>query len=137
MSGKADLVNGWLAKSDSDLAAGHRLLAGGPYDVVCFHAQQAIEKLLKALLAFYDQPPPRTHDLEELQRLLLAIHDNPDLAAIELFEASDYAVMARYDLQFWPDEETAVEAVALAVEVKRIVLAAVAAAPDDVGSSTE
>jgi hypothetical protein len=45
--------------------------------------------------------------------------------------------MARYDLQFWPDEETAVEAVALAVEVKRIVLAAVAAAPDDAGSSTE
>ena len=60
MSGKADLVNGWLAKADSDLEAGRRLLVGGPYDVVCFHAQQVIEKLLKALLAFYNQPPPRT-----------------------------------------------------------------------------
>lgn len=131
MSGKADLVNGWLAKADSDLAAGQLLLAGGPYDIVCFHAQQAIEKLLKALLAFYNQPPPRTHDLEELQRLLLVIHNNPSLAALELFEASDYAVMARYDLQFWPDEETAAEALALAVEVKRVVLAALTDPEDE------
>jgi HEPN domain-containing protein len=132
MSGKTDLVNGWLAKADSDLAAGGRLLVGGPYDVVCFHAQQAIEKLLKALLAFYNQLPPRTHDLEELQRLLLTVNNNPDLAALDLFEASDYAVMARYDLQFWPDEETAKEALALAVEVKRIVLEALATDSDEV-----
>jgi len=131
MSGKADLVNGWLAKADSDLAAGQRLLTGGPYDIVCFHAQQAIEKLLKVLLVFYDQQPPRTHDLEELQRLLLAIHNNPDLAVLDLFEASDYAVMARYDLQFWPDEDTAAEALALAVEVKRVVLAALTDPEDE------
>ena len=137
MSGKADLVNGWLAKADSDLEAGRRLLDNGPYDVVCFHAQQAIEKLLKALQAFYNQLPPRTHDLEELQRLLLAINNNPDLAALDLFEASDYAVMARYDLQFWPDEETAAEALALAVEVKRLVLQALAAAPGEVNEPEE
>ena len=95
MSEKGDLVRGWLAKADSDLDAGRLLLANGPYDIACFHAQQAIEKLLKALLAFYDQSAPRTHDLEELQRLLLAIQDNPDLAALDLFEVSDYAVMAR------------------------------------------
>lgn len=95
MSKKGDLVQGWLAKAHSDLDAGRLLLVDGPYDIVCFHAQQAIEKLLKALLAFYDQPPPRTHDLEGLQRLLLAIQDNPNLAAFDLFEVSDYAVMAR------------------------------------------
>ena len=108
MKKTADLVNGWLAKAESDLVAGQQLLAAGPYDIVCFHAQQAIEKLLKALLAFYDQPPPRTHDLEELQRLVLAVHQSKELADLDLFEVSDYAVMARYDLQFWPDEETAV-----------------------------
>lgn len=66
MSERADLVRGWLAKADNDLLAGQHLLSAGPYDIVCFHAQQAIEKLLKGLLAFYDQPPPRTHDLEEV-----------------------------------------------------------------------
>ncbi len=131
MSEKADLVNGWLAKADSDLDAGHHLLSSGPYDVVCFHAQQAIEKLLKALLAFFDQPPPRTHDLEELQRLLLAISNNADLAALDLFEASDYAVMARYDLQFWPDEETATGAMTLATTVKGLVATALASGSAD------
>jgi HEPN domain-containing protein len=131
MSEKADLVNGWLAKAESDLAAAQQLLANGPFDVVCFHAQQAIEKLLKGLLAYYNQPPPRTHDLEELQRLILAVSDNSDLATLDLFETSDYAVMARYDLQFWPDEGTAVGALALAADVKRLVLAALNTGPDE------
>lgn len=131
MKEKADLVRGWIAKADSDLAAGQQLLTGGPFDSVCFHAQQAIEKLLKALLTFYDQLPPRTHDLEELQRMALATHNNAELAALDLFEASDYAVMARYDLQFWPDEETAGDAVALAISVRRIVLELTTEKPPD------
>ena len=132
MSGKSELVGGWIAKADSDLLAGQLLSKNGPYDIVCFHAQQAIEKLLKALLAFYDQPLPRTHDLEELQRLALAGHESQELAYLDLFEASDYAVMARYDLQFWPDEETAAGALSLAADVKQIILAILAAeGPDD------
>lgn len=132
MSGKSELVGGWIAKADSDLLAGQLLSKSGPYDIVCFHAQQAIEKLLKALLAFYDQPLPRTHDLEELQRLALAGHESQELAYLDLFEASDYAVMARYDLQFWPDEETAAGALSLAADVKQIILAILAAeGPDD------
>ena len=39
MSEKGDLVRGWLAKADSDLDAGRLLLANGPYDIACFHAQ--------------------------------------------------------------------------------------------------
>lgn len=132
MSGKSELVGGWIAKADSDLLAGQLLSKSGPYDIVCFHAQQAMEKLLKALLAFYDQPLPRTHDLEELQRLVLAVHESKELADLDLFEASDYAVMARYDLQFWPDEETAAGALSLAADVKQIILAILAAeSPDD------
>ena len=132
MSGKSELVGGWIAKADSDLLAGQLLSKSGPYDIVCFHAQQAIEKLLKALLAFYDQPLPRTHDLEELQRLALAGHESQELAYLDLFEASDYAVMACYDLQFWPDEETAAGALSLAADVKQIILAILAAeGPDD------
>ncbi len=138
MSGKSELVAGWIAKADSDLMAGQLLSKSGPYDIVCFHAQQAIEKLLKALLAFYDQPPPRTHDLEELQRLVLATYESKDLADLDLFEASDYAVMARYDLQFWPDEETAAGALSLAADVKRITLALLATKnPDNSPDNSE
>jgi len=72
MKCKFDLANGWLKKGDSDLADVRRGLASeGPYDTACFHAQQAVEKYLKSLLAYHGTPIPLTHDVEELQRLCL------------------------------------------------------------------
>lgn len=118
-----DLVRGWIVKADSDLQTARLLIdSSGPYDTACFHSQQAIEKLLKALLAFHNQPIPHTHDLEELQRLVLELQSLPDLAELELFEATGYAVLARYDLSFWPDRETAVAALALSEKVREITL---------------
>jgi HEPN domain-containing protein len=38
--------------------------------VVCFHAQQAVEKLLKALLVFAGVPFARTPDVIQLVQLL-------------------------------------------------------------------
>ena len=66
MKDNRDLAFGWLAKAESDLSAADSVLQGdGPYDTACFHAQQAIEKSLKSLLALHSQPIPRTHDLDE------------------------------------------------------------------------
>ena len=49
MSNRCDLARGWLLKARSDLkACSLTLEAAGPYDATCFHAQQAIEKSLKA-----------------------------------------------------------------------------------------
>ena len=39
-------------------------------EIIGFHAQQAAEKLLKAVLAYYAVPYPRIHDLTELIDLL-------------------------------------------------------------------
>jgi len=53
MSDPTDLARGWLRKADSDLATASHVVAGdGPYDTACYHAQQAMEKSLKALLAY-------------------------------------------------------------------------------------
>ncbi len=41
-----------------------------PDEVIGFHAQQAVEKLLKAVLAHFAVPYPRIHDLTELMDLL-------------------------------------------------------------------
>lgn len=56
----------WLAKADEDLAAGQILLTNRLYDPAAFHVQQALEKVLKALLiaAFVDVS--RTHDIDAL-----------------------------------------------------------------------
>ena len=70
MKDRLDHARGWLLKAESDLLAAEKLATGGgPYDMACFHSQQAAEKYLKALLAFADQPIPRTHNLEDLDRL--------------------------------------------------------------------
>jgi HEPN domain-containing protein len=70
-------ARGWFLKAESDLTAARRLLdTEGPYDTVCFHAQQAVEKLLK------------------------------------------------YDFEFWPDSETASDALHLALKVRQAIVAA-------------
>lgn len=55
----------WIAKAENDLLNIRNNLAAQhvPWDTVCFHAQQAAEKLLKALLVYHGQSPSRTHDL--------------------------------------------------------------------------
>ena len=122
MSDKYDLARGWLVKGRSDLAAGNLVADGdGPYDTACFHAQQAMEKALKALLALHEQSIPRTHDLEELQQICLQIISMPKLAELDLTEASDYAVQVRYDLEFWPSQAVASDALLLAEQVVALV----------------
>jgi HEPN domain-containing protein len=111
----------WLAKARSDLAAADRLIAaGGPFDAVCLHAQQAAEKALKALLAFAQAPIPHTHNLEDLQAACAQIAflaPPARLSSWELSELTPFAVESRYDVEFWPDEHTARQAATLARDV--------------------
>lgn len=57
-----------LEHASSDLAACRVLLTDEDMldDVVGFHAQQAVEKALKATLVLADVDFPRSHDLREL-----------------------------------------------------------------------
>lgn len=122
MKDKHDLVRGWITKAESDLFVVKQILdTPGPYDTACFHAQQAIEKLLKSVLLLYDVPAPRTHDLEELQRLCLEVCPISELAALDLTQITDYAVAARYDIEFWPERDALLEALGLVEEVQGIV----------------
>ena len=63
----------WINKAEADYRTAERELAvkdGFNYDAVCFHAQQCIEKLMKALLIKNNIIPPKTHDLTVLQQLI-------------------------------------------------------------------
>ena len=66
-------------------------------DAVGFHAQQAAEKLLKALLAFHQQDYPRSHDLNVLIALLarIGICLPPGLSL--LADLSPLATIYRYE----------------------------------------
>ncbi len=65
------------------------------YEHLCFHAQQAAEKALKAVLLTHGITLPRTHDLAFLMdRLPPAISLPPGM--IDLPTLSKYAVQHRY-----------------------------------------
>jgi HEPN domain-containing protein len=83
MSGHESNHSAWVAKAENDLLNIENNLAASrvPWDTVCFHAQQAAEKLLKAVLVRDGEKPPRTHDLIAL--LALSVKRHPNLAALE------------------------------------------------------
>ena len=88
----------WLVHAESDLNLAR--IAGERKDVLpeqaCFHAQQAAEKALKAVLLFKRVEFPLVHDLETLMGLLQenAISFPPEIrAAVSL---TPYATETRY-----------------------------------------
>ena len=56
----------WLAKAAEDLAVAHLPIREEFVFPASFHAQQALEKLLKALLVAAAQDIRRTHDIDDL-----------------------------------------------------------------------
>ncbi len=95
---KQEFTRQWLEKAQRDYnTSGHLLSAEGVYlEAVAFHAQQAAEKYLKALLVWNQTEFPKTHDINFLFTLLS--DSEPGLAAI-LAEAAiltTYAVEYRY-----------------------------------------
>jgi HEPN domain-containing protein len=70
----------WLAAAERDLRGGHAMLAVEP-SLAAFHAQQAAEKALKAMLVLVLDDHPRTHAATTLVRELIAY--DPSMAALE------------------------------------------------------
>jgi HEPN domain-containing protein len=87
----------WLEKAEVDFRTIDILMAHPepPSSSVCFHAQQAAEKLLKALLTATLTPFPKTHDLARLASLLPA-PAQLDIETDTWLELSYYAVDSRY-----------------------------------------
>jgi len=117
-----------MQKGDSDrLNADRTVQTTGPYDTACFHAQQAAEKYLKAVLALAGAQIPRTHDLEDIYDECVAVAPGLVVDRMELSVLTPYAVQLRYDTGFWPDQATAQQALTTVDRVRAAVLAALPA----------
>ena len=98
MSGEMRTARQWVAKATNDLLCADNNLRADevPYDTVCFHCQQFIERLLKALLTRHGIEAPKTHDVRRL--IQLAEPFAPELS--RLSDASDaltvHGVETRY-----------------------------------------
>ncbi len=84
----------WLRYARSDLELSRTMRqAEVMFEGLCFHAQQAAEKALKAALISKGVPPPKTHNIRTLLDLLpeeiIALQEIEDAASL-----SDYALQA-------------------------------------------
>ena len=95
----------------------------GPTDTTCFHAQQCVEKYLKAFLTLKRIDFPRTHDVGELLALI-SESVRPHLLVEEQRRLTAYATVTRYPGDYEPIPlAEARRAVAIARRVRKEVRA--------------
>jgi hypothetical protein len=103
-----------LIKAAEDEKALH--VPENPESILGFHAQQAVEKLIKALLSELSVPFELTHNLGRLEIALEAAGETLPATPLSLSELNDFAVVYRYDLLFQfaaPDKAEMIETVRL------------------------
>ena len=94
-----ELTLEWLQKAEGDLATVGREVRARRrpnYDAACFHAQQAAEKYLKAILQEHDVHVPRTHNLIELLERCLPLDVSLEYTRELLLVLDRYSARYRY-----------------------------------------
>jgi len=95
---KLKVIREWVEKAENDLAnAIHTLEMEKrcPTDTVCFHAQQCVEKYLKAILVWNGIDFPKTHNISDLVALIPLGAPLP-LKNEEQDRLTEYATAMRY-----------------------------------------
>ncbi len=95
---KIDLIKEWFRKADNDILNMENNLKAEkvPTDTVCFHAQQAVEKYLKAWLSFQNIEFEYAHDLVYLTELALQKDEEFKQLLADNEKLNDFAVKVRY-----------------------------------------
>lgn len=99
MNSPTDLARALLRKAADDHYVAQRLAqdADAPAWILGFHAQQAVEEALKAVLSLHRIEFPRTHNLSMLLELLRRSNVGLPTDSDELARLIPFGVMARYE----------------------------------------
>lgn len=112
------LTLGWIDKAEGDYTT-VKILQQNPIsskDVICFHAQQCIEKYLRVWLQEENIPVPRTHNLEELLNLIVSI-----VPAWNAWK-SGFSILAEHAVEFrYPGKSATAENAEHAVNICDVV----------------
>ena len=115
------LTREWISKAEGGFTTARREVQAckAPnYDAACFHAQQCVEKYLKARLQEMEIPFGRTRDLSALLNLLLPVEPAWESLRLHLRALTTFAVGVRYPGES-ADKAMAREALALCRDVRR------------------
>ena len=90
-----------VRKAETDylmMKAAQQISAPDMQDQVCFHAQQCVEKYLKAWLQEANLRVPRTHNLNALLRLIVPMHPEWRAWRTDFEKFTPHAVDVRYEI---------------------------------------
>lgn len=94
----SEYILSWIEKAEQDITTVNQLVERPDQEWVassiCYHCQQAVEKVLKAFLIKNQIEPEKTHNLEFLLEKCILI--NPEFPAFDFKNLTYYAVEARY-----------------------------------------
>lgn len=116
------LTHEWVEKAEGDFISAQREYRARKhpnYDSACFHAQQCVEKYLKARLVEAGKPFSKTHDLAYLASLLNEIEPFLLTFIHSLRELTDFAVEFRYPGES-AEKEDARDAVKTCKEIRKL-----------------
>ena len=91
-----EIVAEWYTKACSDLKSAQILFKESVYDTSCFHAQQAVEKILKAFLIKSNVEIEKTHDLVKLIEDCSRLESSLENLRNSVSKINSYAIDARY-----------------------------------------
>ena len=114
----------WMEIADSDLYHAEYMannMRPVSYAIICFHCQQAAEKYLKWFLVLHDIEPPKTHDLEELEKLCETIHPQFSVLYEKCGILSGYAVQSRYPHEMRVEKQDMDKALQHAKEIREFI----------------
>ncbi|CAD5243724.1 MULTISPECIES: HEPN domain-containing protein [Thermococcus] len=108
----------WIRKGEDDLRLAELALENDIPDYAAFHAQQAVEKFLKAFLLKNNKPLVRTHEIAYLIEKCKEIDPSfEELYNLGAHYLSDFAVEVRYPGYYPVPKELAEEAIKTAKQV--------------------
>jgi len=122
-----DFVQQWLAKAQQDLAAARIILKEKfeSYDLVGFHAQQSVEKFMKAILVRHQVEFPKTHNISILKDLIAKADEKLGQQLVPMETLTAYGVEYRYPGVYDSlSEEQGKEALKLSEQTRDLVLQA-------------
>jgi hypothetical protein len=114
-----------LIKASEDEAA--LKATGNPDAVLGFHAQQAVEKLMKALISARSVPFELTHNLLRLNAVVQDLGEVLPVTPVPLSDLNDFAVEYRYDLLFQHETPSIAELIETVRLIRVYVVARIAA----------
>ena len=132
-------IEEWIRLADMDLFTATHMFETTrpiPLEVVCFHSQQAAEKMLKCFLVSKRIVPPKTHDLKDLLKMCTQHESSFTEITKESALITDYGVLPRYPAELELEEQDGKTAINCANKVRDFVNGLLFP-PTEVESTTE